>query len=133
MLLLVDESGLKGLSCVLRKDVLCSYRKVETSGFMDRCFSCREYSRFMREMDAQDEAEDAAFLAEFERENKFAKCSFEDCLCDGEHGKLACFGTNLDSSEVWTCRRFDVEKLSPDGIMRQEYLSALNGGWSKSR
>jgi hypothetical protein len=51
---MVDENGLKVLSCVFLPDVLCSYRKDAKFGVMARCFECRHYRRFMREMDEED-------------------------------------------------------------------------------
>jgi hypothetical protein len=81
----------------------------------------------MREMDAEDEKEDAEFLAESERVNRFASCLFEDCLCDGEDGKLVCFGCKVVGGDVgvWKCRRFDVEKLKVGSVMRESYLSLV--------
>ena len=51
----VVEHGLKLLSCVLFKDVLCSFRKDVRSEIIARCFVCPQYRRFMAEMDAEDE------------------------------------------------------------------------------
>jgi hypothetical protein len=44
----------KLLFCVLFGDVLCSFRKSEKSGIMNRCLKCEHYRRFMREMDEED-------------------------------------------------------------------------------
>ena len=119
-----DENGLKCLPCVLWDNVLCSYRKDAKFGVMARCFKCGEYERFMREMDSEEDE----FFVEVERENRFAKCMFEACLCDGELGKLACFGYKLvGDGEVWTCRRFCLEKLKADSVMREAYLSLFKG------
>lgn len=60
---MADDNGLKGLRCVLYDNVLCSYRKNLRSGIMARCFNCRHYRRFMREM-AEEEEE---FFEEVER------------------------------------------------------------------
>lgn len=57
----------KLLSCVLDDKVLCSRRKLEKSGFMERCFKCREMTRFIEEMDAEEEA----FWEEEEKIRKF--------------------------------------------------------------
>lgn len=43
------------LSCVLWNDVLCSYRKTEEFGIMNRCLDCPQYKRFEAYMDAEDE------------------------------------------------------------------------------
>lgn len=51
----MSENGLKCLSCVFWDDVLCSYRKDVRSGVMGRCFKCRHYRRFEREIDEEDE------------------------------------------------------------------------------
>jgi len=59
---LVEVKGSKVLSCVFFDDVLCSYRKYEGFGLMNRCFTCREYRRFMREMAKQDEKDDNEIL-----------------------------------------------------------------------
>ena len=45
----------KILSCLFLLDVLCSYRKTEKFGVMDRCLKCRHYMTFLREMDEEDE------------------------------------------------------------------------------
>jgi hypothetical protein len=55
VVVLDDENGLKCLPCVFWNDVLCSYRKDAKFVVMDRCFKCRHYTRFMREMDEEDE------------------------------------------------------------------------------
>ena len=52
---MVDVNGSKVLSCVFFDDVLCSYRKYDGFGIMDRCFKCRHFFRFMREMAEEDE------------------------------------------------------------------------------
>jgi len=126
---LVDESGLKGLSCVFLPDVLCSYRKGKRSGVMGKCFECLYYEKFMSEMEKEEEKEDVAFLAEFDHVNRFANCLFADCFCDGELGKLVCFGGKLVGGvvEVWKCRRFDVEKLKVGSAMREAYLGLVGG------
>ena len=45
----------KLLSCFFLIDVLCSFRKSEKFGLMDRCLKCRHYLRFLREMAEEDE------------------------------------------------------------------------------
>ena len=45
----------KLLSCLFLSDVLCSYRKYEQLGIMDRCLKCAHYERFMNQMDAEDQ------------------------------------------------------------------------------
>jgi len=54
---LVDENGSKVLSCFFWDDVLCSYRKTESFGMMDRCLKCRHYEKFLRVMAEEDEKE----------------------------------------------------------------------------
>jgi hypothetical protein len=74
------------------------------------------------------DSEEDEFSVEVERANRFAKCMFEACLCDGELGKLACFGYKLvGGGEVWTCRRFCLEQLKADSAMREAYLSLFKG------
>ena len=41
---------MKLLSCFFLDDVLCSFRRSEKFGMMDRCESCEHYKRFNREM-----------------------------------------------------------------------------------
>ena len=45
----------KILSCLFLLDVLCSYRKTEGFGVMDRCMKCRHYEEFLRVMQEEDE------------------------------------------------------------------------------
>ena len=45
----------KILSCVFSDDVLCSFRKTEGFGIMDRCLKCRHYEEFLRVMAEEDE------------------------------------------------------------------------------
>ncbi len=52
---MVDEVVLKSLPCVFLDDVLCLHRKDAKFVVMARCFECRHYRRFMREMDKEDE------------------------------------------------------------------------------
>jgi hypothetical protein len=47
-------SSEKLLSCLFLLDVLCSYRKDAKLVVMARCFKCKEYVRFMAEMDEED-------------------------------------------------------------------------------
>ncbi len=123
------ENVRKLLTCVLFTDVLCSFLKDARSGFMPRCFDCLHYARFMAEMDKADMEEDAAFLEESERANRFARCLFEDCFCDSEVAKFACFGFEVadGSRQVWKCRRFNVSKLKPDSFMREAYEGLVGG------
>lgn len=60
-LFLVDAG--KILPCVFWDDVLCSYRKYEGFGLMDRCLKCPHYERFLCEMEDEEEA----FFEEVER------------------------------------------------------------------
>ena len=46
---------MKCLPCVFDDDVLCSYRKSEKFGIMDRCLKCRHYEEFLRVMAEEDE------------------------------------------------------------------------------
>ena len=57
----------KPLSCLFLLDVLCSYRKNEGYGVMDKCMRCRHYETFLREMDA----EDAKIMDEIDRMRSF--------------------------------------------------------------
>ena len=45
----------KPLSCMFKLKVLCSFRKSEKFGVMDRCLKCRYYEEFLREMAEEDE------------------------------------------------------------------------------
>jgi len=45
----------KPLSCLFLLDVLCSFRKTEGFGIMDRCLKCKHYEEFLRVMDEEDE------------------------------------------------------------------------------
>jgi hypothetical protein len=87
----------------------------------------------MREMEEEEDREDAEFLEESERLSRFAKCFFEDCLCDGQHGKLCCFGSELvgGCAVVWTCVRFVPERLKADSAMREAYLDLLGRAVAK--
>jgi hypothetical protein len=44
----------KLLNCIFWDDVACKHRKSETVTMMVRCWSCREFKRFVREMDKAD-------------------------------------------------------------------------------
>ena len=44
----------KLLSCIFLTDLLCSFRKTDDFRPMQRCFSCKHYLRFMREMEEED-------------------------------------------------------------------------------
>jgi hypothetical protein len=46
---------LKCLKCVFFDDVLCSFRKSGKFAIFDQCFKCSHYSRFIREMDEEDQ------------------------------------------------------------------------------
>ena len=65
----VDSSVQEGrvLSCMFYDDVLCSYRKSEKFGVMNRCLKCRHYKRFLREMDE----EDKRVMTEIDRIRKY--------------------------------------------------------------
>ena len=52
---MVLSSEKKLLFCVFSSDVLCSFRKSEKFGVMDRCLKCRYYKEFLREMAEEDE------------------------------------------------------------------------------
>jgi len=45
----------KLFSCFFLLDVLCSFRKGERFGVMDRCMKCSHYFRFLRVMAEEDE------------------------------------------------------------------------------
>lgn len=45
----------KLLSCIFDEKVLCSWRKSEDFRPMERCFTCKHYLRFMREMEEEDQ------------------------------------------------------------------------------
>jgi hypothetical protein len=122
---LADKS--KVLPCLFYVDVLCSYVRNPKLGMLDRCFACRYYLKFMSDMDKSEEEEDTAFLAESERMHRFAKCTFEDCLCDGELGKLSCIGAELVGDRVIpiVCKRFVLDKLPSNSAMREAYLDLL--------
>lgn len=48
--------GKKPLSCFFLPDVLCSYvRNRKFTGVMSRCLRCKHYSRFMVEMEEEEE------------------------------------------------------------------------------
>ena len=53
----VEKSTVKKklLSCFFLPDVLCSYRKTEEFGVMNRCQKCAHYARFWQEMDEEEE------------------------------------------------------------------------------
>jgi len=57
----------KLFSCFFLLDVLCSFRKGERFGVMNRCFKCPHYRRFMREM----EEEDVRVMDEIDRIRKY--------------------------------------------------------------
>jgi hypothetical protein len=44
----------KLLACVLRDEVTCKFRKSETPLMMVRCWHCREFKKFLREMGEAD-------------------------------------------------------------------------------
>jgi hypothetical protein len=56
------------LSCMFLDDVFCSYRK-DGDDFrpMERCFKCKHYLRFLREMQEEEEK----FFAECDKIRKF--------------------------------------------------------------
>jgi hypothetical protein len=49
------EKGLKGLFCVFVDDVSCKYRKSVKFHVMHRCWGCRHFKRYNREMLEVDE------------------------------------------------------------------------------
>lgn len=52
------------LKCIFWDDIPCKYRKSETVTMMVRCWSCREFKRFVREMNSAD----AKIMDEIEKE-----------------------------------------------------------------
>lgn len=53
----VEEDKKKKLfSCFFLPDVLCSFRKTEQFGVMNRCLKCPYYAKFLREMEEEEEA-----------------------------------------------------------------------------
>ena len=48
----------KVLSCLFWDDVLCSYRRTEKFGVMDKCMKCSHYLRFLRVMHELDMKDD---------------------------------------------------------------------------
>ncbi len=46
----IVKKDLKVFSCSFWDDVLCSYRKTVRPCLMDRCWKCRHFKRFNREM-----------------------------------------------------------------------------------
>lgn len=64
----------KIFSCGFLPDILCSFRKTEKFGIMDRCLKCRHYAEFLREMEEEDEKvmdEIDREYAEHERKRRF--------------------------------------------------------------
>ena len=55
------------LTCIFLLDVLCSHRKTEDFRPMARCFTCKHYLRFLREM----EEEEDNFFVECDKIRKF--------------------------------------------------------------
>ena len=45
----------KLFSCFFFSDVLCSWRKSEKFGIMNRCLKCPFYFKFLREMEEEEE------------------------------------------------------------------------------
>ena len=56
------------LSCVFLTDVLCSFRKSEKFGIMNRCLKCPFYFKFLKEMEEEEEEE---FWDEVDRIRKY--------------------------------------------------------------
>lgn len=54
-------------TCVFSLDVLCSKRRSDDFRPMQRCFTCKHYFRFMREM----QEEEDKFFAECDKIRKF--------------------------------------------------------------
>ena len=48
------SSKSKVLPCLFLQEVLCSFRRTENLGVMDRCLRCKYYLRFLRIMHAED-------------------------------------------------------------------------------
>lgn len=127
MICLVVKNRLEPLPCLFVPHVVCFRCKSGDSIVVGRCIGCRHYEAFMSDMLEDDMEEDMAFLAESERLNRFAKCLFEPCLCDGELGKFACFGCCSVGNvlRVCKCPRFHVDKLESGSVMRQSYLDLV--------
>jgi hypothetical protein len=71
-------SSEKLLTCLFSLDVLCSSRKTEQSGIMDRCFKCEHYARFVREMEMEDEAIDREVEDAFANPEKYLRGQDDD-------------------------------------------------------
>ena len=116
-------------SCVFFDDVLCSFRKSEKSGIMNRCFDCRYYKKFVEEKEKEEE-EFWREVDEMRRDEGF-RCFCDGKLCDNEVvGR--CFGISLDG-KLFVCHRFDVNRFSDDSWMKKEFLrlkKELRGGGS---
>ena len=99
----------KLFSCVFFKDVLCSFRKYESSGIMDRCFRCRHFERFMREK-AEEEEE---FWEEEERVLKYGRPVDARTLMDVVEFHMANF--------CWFCARRldDVNSSDVQNVCRR--------------
>jgi hypothetical protein len=54
-----QSANKKSFSCVFSSHVVCSFRKSERSGIMNRCLRCPHYKKFMCEMDEEDAREGA--------------------------------------------------------------------------
>lgn len=63
----MSPEKIKSAPCLFVLDVLCSYRKSEKFGVMDRCERCVHYFRFLKEM----EEEEDEFFEEAEKIWKF--------------------------------------------------------------
>jgi hypothetical protein len=50
-----SDGSVKVFKCLFFEDVLCSFRKSEKFAILDQCFKCPHYSRFIREMDEEDQ------------------------------------------------------------------------------
>jgi hypothetical protein len=51
---MVEPSKGKGF-CFFSNDVVCSWRKSDKFGVMDRCLKCKHYQEFLRVMDEEDQ------------------------------------------------------------------------------
>ena len=60
-------SQVKLLPCIFLLDVVCPYRKSDDFRPMERCFKCKHYFRFLREM----QEEEDKVHAEFDKIRKF--------------------------------------------------------------
>jgi hypothetical protein len=67
--------------CWISNGVLCSYQKSVESGMLDRCRSCPEMKRALREEDEEDEAEDREVEEVFRRQDAVVLCRYDGKPC----------------------------------------------------